>query len=357
MPLQSGEKQRLHGLDYLRGLTAVGIMIYHYSSWTYGEQAASSFLGRIGIYGVAIFYVLSGQALTYMYASKLALEPGSLTRFYIKRFFRIFPLLWLVTFLSIILSKRIPDVLDLFLNLTGLFGLVKWNTYYATGAWSIGNELTFYLVFPLLIYSFNKSRTGLFIIALSTALLFIYFAFYKITPVASLSSQWHLYTNPLNQFTFFLGGCLIGRFINPASLKAATSLSMGVLGLAVLLFIPIGPSTTELVTGLNRLIFTGSCFLICCGFFRTAQAVNLLDKPLALLGQISYSLYLLHPIVYAFAKAFFSLLAKLGFTYPVLIAPLLASVASVAISYLSYHYFEVFFMSLARRRADVIANR
>ena len=70
-------QQRLHELDYLRGLAAVGIMAYHYSTWAFGAQEANSFLSRVGIYGVAIFYVLSGQALTYVYASTLSLEVSS----------------------------------------------------------------------------------------------------------------------------------------------------------------------------------------------------------------------------------------------------------------------------------------
>ena len=59
----SHAKMRLPGLDYLHGLAAFGIMTYHYCSWIFGEQPAASFLGRLGIYGVAIFYIVSGQTL------------------------------------------------------------------------------------------------------------------------------------------------------------------------------------------------------------------------------------------------------------------------------------------------------
>lgn len=33
-------------------------MIYHYATWTSDELSARSFLGRMGIYRAAIFYVL-----------------------------------------------------------------------------------------------------------------------------------------------------------------------------------------------------------------------------------------------------------------------------------------------------------
>ena len=58
---------RLYNLDYLRGIVAFGIMIYHYFLWTFGKFSADTFIGRLGIYGVSIFYVLSGLTLYYVY--------------------------------------------------------------------------------------------------------------------------------------------------------------------------------------------------------------------------------------------------------------------------------------------------
>ena len=62
---------RLYNLDYLRGLVTFGIMIYHYLSWTLGKFTADTFMGRVGIYGVSIFYVLSGLTLYYVYYDKM----------------------------------------------------------------------------------------------------------------------------------------------------------------------------------------------------------------------------------------------------------------------------------------------
>lgn len=51
---------RLHFLDYLRGIAALGIMLFHYSCWVFGEPEHGGFMARVGIYGVSVFYVLSG---------------------------------------------------------------------------------------------------------------------------------------------------------------------------------------------------------------------------------------------------------------------------------------------------------
>jgi exopolysaccharide production protein ExoZ len=344
---------RLHGLDYLRGLSALGIMVYHYTTWTWGEHAPSSFLGRVGIYGVAVFYVLSGITLSYIYASKLTLYKADLIDFYTKRFFRIFPLLWLATGVSILLSKHAPHIPDLLLNLTGLFGLVKWNTYFATGAWSIGNELTFYLAFPLLVFLLRQGRLGAIVATGIPVLLFLYFAFFSLQVDTPLASQWHTYTNPLNQLALFVSGVVIGRFLPPPSANTWRSVLAGALGFAMLMLVPVSGISSALVVGYPRVLLSVSCILLGYSFFRTERAPTLLDKPLALLGQASYSLYLLHPIVYAVGKAAFSILFKISrgnyifSNQYVLFSTQI--VISLFVSYFSYYYFERYFIRLAHR--------
>ena len=77
----------------MRGLAALGIMFYHFSTWTFGEVDSSTIIGRIGIYGVSIFYVLSGLTLYHVYDKKLfeaapaATGFSKLRDFYIKRVF------------------------------------------------------------------------------------------------------------------------------------------------------------------------------------------------------------------------------------------------------------------------------
>jgi len=42
----------------------------------------------------------------------------------------------LATIIAIILSGKMPNPFDLFLNLSGLFGFVKWDAYFSPGIWS-----------------------------------------------------------------------------------------------------------------------------------------------------------------------------------------------------------------------------
>ena len=88
-------------------------MVYHYASWSGGQVSTSYLLGRMGIFGVVIFYILSGLTLTHVYGNKLEFTNNGLIIFYTKRALRIFPLLWAATFFSVVLSKHLPAPIDI----------------------------------------------------------------------------------------------------------------------------------------------------------------------------------------------------------------------------------------------------
>jgi exopolysaccharide production protein ExoZ len=58
---------RIKGLDWLRGLMAFSIMLYHYSSLSFVEQDAGTLLGRLSVYAVSIFFILSGLSIAVAY--------------------------------------------------------------------------------------------------------------------------------------------------------------------------------------------------------------------------------------------------------------------------------------------------
>ena len=69
--------------------------------------------------------------------------------------FRIAPLYWVACVGVLVLLKgyRNQSLETILGNLTLTFGFLDYTHYIPTGGWSIGNEICFYLVFPLLIIS------------------------------------------------------------------------------------------------------------------------------------------------------------------------------------------------------------
>ena len=340
-------KLRLYNLDYLRGIAAFGIMLFHYSTWEGIAHGTDTFLSRFGYYGVSIFYILSGLTLYYVYYDRMSESKTDIRVFFLRRILRIYPLLWLVTIITFLFSRNTVSLEDLFLNLTGLFGFVKWDSYIAGGAWSIGNELVFYSLFPLFVILTKKSTPLLFLLSVIVFILYVYFSYKKI-PADTIAVYKHNYTNPLSQLFLFLSGFLIGFWLRDRIINNGTLFLLFVVGLSVFVFYPVAGTRMELVTGINRMVFTLCCIVVTISFFKTTiRLPEMVHRPLVLLGEASYSVYLLHPIVYRVVRAG---LGKLEVVTPLpdYIRPVIAVLATLIVSYFVFTYIEKFFFRLYR---------
>ncbi len=352
MPILIKPNARLYNLDYVRGIAAFFIMLYHFLGWRGFEYTSSDFFGRIGLYGVAIFYILSGLTLYHVYFDRLKYSTREILDFAKKRVLRIFPLLWLASILSIIFYKFHPSIFDLFMSLTGLFGFFKWDTYFATGAWSIGNELVFYVFFPAFLFLLKNNKAGFFLFALIIFAIGGYFAFFKLKEALGTEDAWSIYVNPLNQVFLFLTGIIIGYYLKNKRVNQISNLT--VLGLAILLFIfyPSNGPGMELTVGLNRVIFSSLCAAIIACFYKLElQVPDFLHKPLTLLGETSYSVYLLHPLVYTIVVFILKLISKSGYNFNItgFIIPI-SLIGTIFTSYIVYKYYEKFFIRLGGKK-------
>ena len=186
--------------------------------------------------------------------------------------------------------------------------------------------------------------------------LYLYFAFSKLNPDLLLSEQWENYINPLNQVFLFLGGFLIGFFFKNTTIKDSVIIALLLSGLSLFTLYPVTGDTINLVTGLNRLIFTFCCFIICFCFYKLSFRLPMfIHKPLILLGEASYSVYLIHPIVWSITGIITSIISKYFFNFPLSFKILLSVLLTLIISYLVYQYFEKYFMKLGRIKNNIPA--
>lgn len=211
--------QRIESLDYLRRIMAISVMLYHYYSWSFGTLGVETLLGKLGIYAVSIFYVLSGLSLTIVYYQRIK-TISDISRFFIKRLFRIFPLFWLVITVSLLYryiagsGELDVSLYIIFLNYSLLFSFFDPTAYLSTGAWSIGNEVVFYSVLVLAFFLSNKNIIVLSCIILLSFIIGFYISNELLNSHQLLSKQWNTYINPLNQFYLFMSGVVIGRIHN-----------------------------------------------------------------------------------------------------------------------------------------------
>ncbi|TKC09325.1 acyltransferase family protein [Pedobacter frigoris] len=340
---------RIDSIDYLRGLAALSILAYHMYLFNFGEVDSSSILGKFKIYGVSIFYILSGITLYVVYKDRLHLKKKDLLEFYIKRFFRLVPLLWLVTLLTVLLQYN-PEIMSLkkiILNITVLPGAIKPEGFIASGAWSIGNEIFFYLFFPFMIFLIRFKRPFIFLFLAAALGFLIYFTFYVLDPAVPLGFQWSAYVNPLGQFFYFITGIALGILGKYIPQRKLVYLLFFGLFFFLFAYYHVQGEPVMLVTGVARMVLSAYVVLLCLFFYKTdfSGFAPVLKTCMQFLGNISYSLYLLHPIVYFVVKT------SLGMAGIESISVVISCtvVFSLFFAYLSYVFVEQTFIEIGKR--------
>ena len=350
MPPPRNNSIRIESLDWLRGLMAIAIMLYHLMYWHFTPLDSSFFLGRLGIYGVSIFFVLSGLSMAIVY-SGFIVDRKTASIFFIRRIFRIWPLLWicvaLVAIPSLLMGKEV-SIVKVLLNLTTAFGFVSPGSYMNTGAWSIGNEMVYYALTPILLVAYEKSATKGNAFLFLSFLAALFFAFALLDSQKSLSDQWGIYINPFNNIFLYVAGIAIYYNLKNVEIKLSVVVVLFGASIAAFLFYPVTGDQIAITTGINRVIFLLASIMLVCAFYKFSH-YSLVPRGMQyLLGQFgiaTYGVYLLHPIVNSYVGFAFKLMGLQSTTILFVVVVILTVVFAIA----SFNLFEKRIMKYGRR--------
>jgi peptidoglycan/LPS O-acetylase OafA/YrhL len=367
-PEPSPTTENLQVIDLIRALAIGGVLALHFMLTSaagrpeyHWEEWVWVYFARNGLYGVFLFFVVSGYLITRMIAksSPNLLKPG-LTQFYSRRVGRIFPLWFLIMGFGLLMVYVFPasnrHLEFCFKNHYSLFDRGFWislctftfNWYLAffqktpemmglhwDVLWSLSIEEQFYLFYPLILLILGTKK-NLYLFLFSSIPVFISL-FYLISwqghPVSSESLS--------NSFCGFSSIAL-------GSLLYLLSEDFRV-------FFSTHPRVCRLLCLLGGILMTGVYFdssladpredvdgplLISLGLFIFLLGGLFLKgfesrkwRWIASYGKLSYGLYLLHTTVLYFLWPFFiGLGMNLGF--------LLFIITSGLVAALSYRYFE-----------------
>jgi peptidoglycan/LPS O-acetylase OafA/YrhL len=276
--------------------------------------------------GVDLFFVVSALSLTLSWRARGEIVWRD---YLIRRFFRIVPMFYTGVALYLALFGWGPrlyapngigpgDVL-LTLGLVHVWSKQALNSV-VPGDWSIGVEAMFYLILPpLLAFGWNRRRLA----ALTAGFVLL-----------SQSVHWGgIPFGPLGNAGFpsqagvFMFGLCAAWLANHAPRR------VGGLAVPVFLFLVAGLPLAHLPEGVlaYHLQFGAVAGLLCILLERSAPRV-LVNQPIARLGRISFSLYVLHFALFAPVFALAGVLAP-GWSGPALLAlyyPLLLAAATAA---------------------------
>lgn len=322
-------KSKIDSLTSLRFFAAAAIVVYH-SSGHFGIPV-DNLKPFILDQGVSFFFVLSGFILTMVYGEKLkTLSPErskAVGSFIAARIARIWPLhLATLLIFALLLPEHFWDSFTPSHFLASFFLVQSWipfndfNFAFNGVSWSLSAELFFYLAFPLLVINYERNwLRNLTLAFLPIPALAFLANYYQLSfqPQGAVGYHALLYVSPFTRvFEFALGMAAFAWAGKVSSRLAKSSLFIAsVLEFAALaLVIFITYKSEKLAIFFTRLSHLGEpahtwlshggtvalsfALLILVFSFSRGIFSRLLSLPaLVYLGEISFSVYLVHRLL------------------------------------------------------------
>lgn len=341
-------------IDGLRAIAVGAVVLFH----------AAEPLAPGGFVGVDIFFVISGFLITTILLEDLRQDRFSLTHFYERRARRILPALTVVVVLTLVAAyfllplhetnEAFESALATMLFLANVRFWMK-TDYFATAAeerpflhmWSLAVEEQYYLVFPLLLYGIWRWRKS----ALMWALLALIAASLATAEILSRQAPVANFFLPMGRMWELLVGSLVACWgaqrPRMAVAEAMTGAGLAMILGSIFLFSRFTP-TPSLWTVIP-VAGTALVILYARDGSRITRVLQL--KPMLWLGLISYSVYLYHQPLLAFARVN---LPPAMQTTPVFLG---IALASLVLGYLSWRFVEApFRRGFSRRRIFTLSG-
>jgi peptidoglycan/LPS O-acetylase OafA/YrhL len=167
-------KPRLDGIESLRSYAAIAIILFHLVGSGGATLSNSlSFIGSHFGFGVPLFFVLSGFSMAYGYFGKLDSELA-IRHYFLRRFTRIAPFFYVMIVFQLLVLYFVSGItyspLDVLLHAIFAFNVVPHLTEgIVPASWTIGVEMIFYALFPLLLLICTSAFRSFFVVLIATA--------------------------------------------------------------------------------------------------------------------------------------------------------------------------------------------
>ena len=302
--------EKLDYIDVLRGIAILMVMLVHTSQAVDGVSKLVGDIARYGQMGVQLFFVTSAYTLCFSRIRRVE-EKRPLISFWIRRFFRIAPLYYVATIayflaesnMHILALIKMPYSLYNFETITAnilfIHGFVlSANNNIVPGGWSIGTEMAFYLLFPLLFNLCNRAykKYGIIylygLVGISILLnIGVQLMLHQLLAI-DLNDNSFIYYNLINQLPVFLLGITIFFHHHHAipiqlsiPLQIATFIVVTIIGIILL------PLKQYWLVATFIPVVSGVSFVFLVNILRELKYSNIF---LTGIGQASYSMYIFH---------------------------------------------------------------
>lgn len=307
--LLDAKKPGLEGLNSLRGIAAVLIVIFHVLG-IHGLKipAQFSFVPAYFGLGVPLFFVISAFSLFLSTTSRIG-KDGWLSSYAIRRFMRIAPLFYFVATFYLI---YIPLQFDSYISPMRYFGTISLlfnlmpgqheSTVWA--GWTIGVEVLFYILVPYLLIFVRNIYISVIAVLAAVALSTVFYKFY----LSAGYPTGYAYMSFLGSIGVFFFG-VFGFFLYSEFKGRAHSRTIGYIFLFLALLLALGlvakEQTLVPIFG-NRSNLWALAFVMLIVSQCLAPIFAITNPVFSYLGRLSFGLYLCHPPLVYMLKPVYS---------------------------------------------------
>ena len=341
-PIRGNGLSKIQPIQTLRGIAVILVVFGHWG-----------LVFESGYVGVDVFFVISGYVVTLVSLRIAQSNEFKVSSFLQARFLRLFPALAAMVFAVVLFqmiyypkfewSRAAEEGLWSILWLSNVFSHVRLGDYFGETAgtslllhtWSLSVEFQVYVVLAILYFwavAKNKSirnlRLALSILILASLIVMLSSQFDLTNNVWQAVSS---YYSPITRFYQIGAGALLATFATSTTMSKQRFLFFGGLVVIAVGLIPVRLVSWNL-TGLAATM-GATAFIL---FVNSRLLMTMVEKVLAKIGDYSYSIYLWHwPILVIIQSVVTSYLEQF----------VLGAVLTTVLSFLSYRFVELPFMS------------
>lgn len=339
----------LHSLTSLRFIAAIAVVLSHLKYLLQSESPAlrdiSSRIFGEGYIGVTFFFILSGFILSHSYSKKMNEDRLSTLEFMWARVARIYPLHFCALILSVPLIFMSTEpiwpsflVANFTANATLLQAFIpdlRWYFGFNAPSWSLSVEMFLYAAFPLLILLRARHLSVILFLLLALKLIFL----------LQQKGDMHFlqYIFPPLRLSDFVVGILahrIWRHFKEIPNNTATLIqiaSVVILGA----FIVGSPMVSQAARFDLYYVLPMVTLIFAFSFQQGYLARAISGKTWMLLGEASFSLYMVHNLIIQYGEAARQALFKSSTAaFDITISVFYVSI-SIILSILVFRYFEM----------------
>lgn len=348
-------------IDSIRGIAILMVVFVHTAVIVNNLNPVVDYFAKYCQMGVQLFFVASAFTLSLSVENR-AVESQPLLKYWIRRVFRIAPVYYLgiLLYSSIFIIQK-GEITEVFIKniITNVFFIHGFyppaHNSVVPGGWSIGTEMAFYLVFPLLFKIAKKYFSvpnKIAYLLLTSILISQVFVLSAIFFGYDMYNNGFLYFSLFNQLPCFVVGISYYFYLQNSANNNSYKYDIIFLILFSLVSITLWGLKINYLFSIIP-VLTSISFVFLIEIFRKVDRLNI--KLIGNIGKVSFSMYLFHFLIIGILDSIIPASLKSYGIMSLLMLYSITTFLSYLVAQVSFKFIEQPFIKIAKKiNKDII---